>query len=206
MLCSEPIRPMSLVRVYPIGYFAMRDSGAMDEKILAIPFGDPVNNGYHDVNELPAHVAEEISHFFNVYKNLEKDKSTRLSACSVAMRRSKCSSAAMIATSINSAADKKERSRNSRFRERCLCILINDSDFSVFLNKGKYLIGNHTADDCSLEFVGHVRLKLIDRHAVFAAEHGDRVGDDCSSASIFSIWAISAITCWRSRFFFASGR
>ena len=78
VLCSEPIRPMSLVRVYPIGYFAMRDSGAMDEKILAIPFGDPVNNGYHDVSELPAHVAEEISHFFNVYKNLEKDKSTEI--------------------------------------------------------------------------------------------------------------------------------
>ena len=56
----------------------MRDTGAMDEKILAIPFGDPVNNSYRDVSDLPAHVAEEISHFFNVYKNLEKDKSTEI--------------------------------------------------------------------------------------------------------------------------------
>ena len=36
VLCSEPIRPMSLVRVYPVGYFTMRDNGAMDDKILAI--------------------------------------------------------------------------------------------------------------------------------------------------------------------------
>lgn len=32
VLCSEPIRPMSLVRVYPVGYFTMRDNGAMDDK------------------------------------------------------------------------------------------------------------------------------------------------------------------------------
>lgn len=78
VLCSEPIIPMSLVQVYPIGYFSMRDSGAEDEKILAVPFGDPVYNSYHDVKELPSHVAEEIMHFFNVYKNLEGDKNTEI--------------------------------------------------------------------------------------------------------------------------------
>ena len=74
VLCSEAIRPLSLVRVYPIGYFAMRDGASMDEKILAVPFGDPVYNSYHDVSELPDHIAQEISHFFNVYKNLEDGK------------------------------------------------------------------------------------------------------------------------------------
>lgn len=78
VLCSEPIRPMSLVQVFPVGYFSMNDDGATDEKILAIPFGDPVYNGYRDVSELPAHLADEISHFFNVYKNLEKDKNTEI--------------------------------------------------------------------------------------------------------------------------------
>ena len=78
VLCSEAIRPMSLVRVYPIGYFAMRDGDAMDEKILAVPFGDPVNNSYHDVSELPSHIADEISHFFNVYKGLEDGKDTEI--------------------------------------------------------------------------------------------------------------------------------
>ena len=74
VLCSEAIRPLSLVRVYPIGYFAMCDGASMDEKILAVPFGDPVYNSYHDVTELPDHIAQEISHFFNVYKNLEDGK------------------------------------------------------------------------------------------------------------------------------------
>ncbi|MBQ2707148.1 MAG: inorganic diphosphatase [Clostridia bacterium] len=78
VLCSENIRPMSLVRCYPIGYFAMKDGNAMDEKILAVPFGDPVYSSYSDVSELPAHVAEEITHFFNVYKNLEGDKNVEI--------------------------------------------------------------------------------------------------------------------------------
>ena len=73
VLCSEPIRPMSLVRVYPVGYFTMRDNGAMDDKILAIPFGDPMFNGYSALSDLPAHISNEISHFFSVYKHLEPD-------------------------------------------------------------------------------------------------------------------------------------
>ena len=78
VLCSETIRPMSLVEVYPIGYFAMKDGDTMDEKILAVPFNDPVYNSYHDVSELPKHVAEEITHFFNVYKNLEPGKQVEI--------------------------------------------------------------------------------------------------------------------------------
>ncbi|MEA4921128.1 MAG: inorganic diphosphatase [Clostridiaceae bacterium] len=78
VLCSEPIRPLSLVRVYPVGYIAMRDSGSIDEKIIAIPFGDPVYNCYKDLSELPPHVSEEISHFFSVYKHLEPDKDAQV--------------------------------------------------------------------------------------------------------------------------------
>ena len=74
VLCSEPIRPLSLVRVYPVGYFTMRDGGKLDDKILAIPFEDPMYNSYHDLQELPQHVSNEISHFFSVYKHLEPDK------------------------------------------------------------------------------------------------------------------------------------
>lgn len=72
VLCSEPILPLSLVRVYPIGAMIMQDDGAMDEKIFAIPFQDPMYNTYKDVADLPAHVANEICHFFAVYKGLEQ--------------------------------------------------------------------------------------------------------------------------------------
>ena len=71
LLCSEVIQPLSLVRCCPIGVITMKDQGRLDEKIIAIPFHDPTYNTYHDISELPAHIFDEMSHFFSVYKNLE---------------------------------------------------------------------------------------------------------------------------------------
>ena len=71
LLCSEKIQPMTLVRAYPIGVISMMDNGRNDEKIIAIPFNDPNNNGYKDISELPPHIFDEMKHFFAVYKNLE---------------------------------------------------------------------------------------------------------------------------------------
>ena len=71
VLCSETIAPLSLVRCYPIGVITMRDQGKLDEKIIAIPFEDPMYNGYRDISELPSHIFSEMRHFFSVYKNLE---------------------------------------------------------------------------------------------------------------------------------------
>ena len=72
VLCSESIRPMSLVRCFPIGVITMEDGGDLDEKIIAVPFGDPTYNGFHEISELPDHVYSEMRHFFLVYKNLEQ--------------------------------------------------------------------------------------------------------------------------------------
>lgn len=71
VLCSEPLEPLTLVRCYPIGVISLVDSGRMDEKIIAIPFGDPTYKGYNNISELPEHIFEEMSHFFSVYKALE---------------------------------------------------------------------------------------------------------------------------------------
>lgn len=71
VLCAESIYPLSLVRCYPIGVIKMLDQGKLDEKIIAIPFGDPTYNSYKDLMELPEHVYGEMCHFFTVYKNLE---------------------------------------------------------------------------------------------------------------------------------------
>lgn len=71
VLCSESIEPMTLVRCYPIGVISMRDDGAGDEKIIAIPFSDPNYNLYKSIDDLPSHVFEEMRHFFSVYKALE---------------------------------------------------------------------------------------------------------------------------------------
>ena len=71
VLCSESIEPMTLVRCYPIGVFAMTDGGLNDEKIIAVPFSDPNYNNYKSISELPKHSFEEMQHFFTVYKALE---------------------------------------------------------------------------------------------------------------------------------------
>ena len=49
----------------------MIDKGRNDEKIIAIPFNDPNYNNYRDIDQLPAHIFDEMRHFFSVYKNLE---------------------------------------------------------------------------------------------------------------------------------------
>ncbi len=71
LICSEDIEPLTLVRCYPVGVMSMIDNGKNDEKIIAIPFNDPNYNMYTDIEQLPAHVFEEMRHFFTVYKNLE---------------------------------------------------------------------------------------------------------------------------------------
>ncbi len=74
VLCSEALEPLTLVRCYPIGYISMLDDGRNDEKIIAIPYGDPTYNGYKTIEELPTHIFAEMKHFFKVYKSLEDKK------------------------------------------------------------------------------------------------------------------------------------
>ena len=71
VLCNEPIQPLTLVQVYPIGVMRMLDDGHIDDKIIAVPFTDPNYNTYRSIDELPAHIFDEIMHFFKVYKQLE---------------------------------------------------------------------------------------------------------------------------------------
>lgn len=76
VLCSEKIFPLTLVKCYPIGVITMVDSGERDEKIIAVPFKDPVYNGYTDISQLPQHMFNEMKHFFEVYKALEHKVTT----------------------------------------------------------------------------------------------------------------------------------
>ncbi len=71
VLGSVPVYPMTLIRCYPIGAIKMTDNNENDEKIIAIPFGDPNYNTYTSINDLPKHKFDEMVHFFTVYKELE---------------------------------------------------------------------------------------------------------------------------------------
>ena len=67
----DPILPMTLVQVYPIGVMRMIDDGKLDDKIIAIAKCDPNYNNIRSLHELPKHIFDEIMHFFTVYKQLE---------------------------------------------------------------------------------------------------------------------------------------
>lgn len=71
VLCSEILDPLVEVECYPIGVIRMIDDDEVDDKIIAIPLQDPTWNFYHDIDQLPPHTANEIAHFFEVYKGLE---------------------------------------------------------------------------------------------------------------------------------------
>ncbi len=78
VLCSESLEPVSLVRCKPIGVIIMTDGGNQDEKIIAVPYGDPVYHHYDDIFQLPEHVTAEMEHFFRVYKQLENNTTATL--------------------------------------------------------------------------------------------------------------------------------
>lgn len=71
VLSSQSIDPFTLVRCYPIGVVTMVDGGDKDDKIIAIPYKDPIYNYYQNVESLPPHIIDELIHFLKVYKNLE---------------------------------------------------------------------------------------------------------------------------------------
>ena len=74
LICSENLMPNTLVRCFPIGVIMMEDGGDKDEKIIALPYGDPVYNGYKELSDIPEHIVKEMAHFFSVYKALEGKK------------------------------------------------------------------------------------------------------------------------------------
>ncbi|MGN0557787.1 MAG: inorganic diphosphatase [Acutalibacteraceae bacterium] len=72
VLCQEEIVPLTIVDCKPIGVLVMKDGAANDEKIIAVPVKDPSYNCYDSVYQLPKHIFDEVSNFFEVYKTLER--------------------------------------------------------------------------------------------------------------------------------------
>ena len=72
VLGQEPVHPMTIVYVRPIGLMHMRDQGKADDKILAVHANDPAVNHIHELAEAPPHTMLEIHRFFLDYKVLEE--------------------------------------------------------------------------------------------------------------------------------------
>ena len=71
VLCQEPVQPLSLIKARAIGLMTMIDSGASDDKIIAVATNDPEFNTYVEAKELPAHRLLVLKRSFQDYKQLE---------------------------------------------------------------------------------------------------------------------------------------
>jgi len=71
VVVEEPTFPGCVVPARPIGTLLMRDAKGPDEKILAVPVGDPRFDRVRDLKDLSPHWLREIETFFATYKYLE---------------------------------------------------------------------------------------------------------------------------------------
>jgi inorganic pyrophosphatase len=71
VLCQEPIQPLALIKARAIGVMTMVDSGASDDKIIAVATNDPEFSDYIEARDLPPHRMLVLKRFFQDYKQLE---------------------------------------------------------------------------------------------------------------------------------------
>jgi len=71
LLTTEPLFPGLLLTARPVGIMHMIDGGEADEKVIAVPAGDPRFKDIKDIKDVNGHTLKEISHFFATYKQLQ---------------------------------------------------------------------------------------------------------------------------------------
>ncbi len=75
-----PVAVGAVIRCRPVGALLMTDQAGGDEKILAVPV-DSLLPYYTDIRtheDLPPILLQQVAHFFQHYKDLEKDKWTKV--------------------------------------------------------------------------------------------------------------------------------
>ena len=74
VLVEDATYPGIWLSARPVGVFWMEDEHGPDAKIICMPEWDYMLPGVEDLSDLPAHLLNEIEHFFDVYKDLEPEK------------------------------------------------------------------------------------------------------------------------------------
>lgn len=80
VLAQTPVVPGVVVRCRPVGVLIMEDEAGNDEKIIAVPV-DSLNPYYANISsfrDLRQTFLDQITHFFEHYKDLEKGKWVRV--------------------------------------------------------------------------------------------------------------------------------
>jgi inorganic pyrophosphatase len=80
VLGETPFVPLSLIKVIPVGVLQTEDEEGHDSKIVAIPTSkiDPSFSTVSDIKDVPQHLKDQIKHFFEHYKELEKGKFVKI--------------------------------------------------------------------------------------------------------------------------------
>ena len=76
VLSNYPIIPSAIVKCRPIGVLMMEDESGLDEKIIAVPVSkvDISFDNIRNITDVSGIVKNRIKHFFEHYKDLDKDK------------------------------------------------------------------------------------------------------------------------------------
>lgn len=71
-----PVAPGSVIRARPVGVLEMSDEAGSDAKLVAVPHQKLTSLYDHvqEIEDLPPLLIEQIKHFFENYKTLEKGK------------------------------------------------------------------------------------------------------------------------------------
>jgi inorganic pyrophosphatase len=71
VLAIQPTFSGCLLVARPIGLLGMEDEGKVDDKILAVPVGEPAFDEIYNYTQIFPHTLRKVSHFFETYKALE---------------------------------------------------------------------------------------------------------------------------------------
>ena len=76
ILGNYPIIPMAVIRARPVGVLLTEDEKGHDSKIIAAPLTkiDPSFSTIKEVDDIPQYLRNQITHFFEHYKELEEGK------------------------------------------------------------------------------------------------------------------------------------
>jgi inorganic pyrophosphatase len=77
VLVGEPTFPGCHIRCRSLGVFWMSDEHGPDAKLLMVPSADS-RVEWHELDDVPEALLLEIAHFFEIYKELEPGKVTRV--------------------------------------------------------------------------------------------------------------------------------
>ncbi|WWO99418.1 MAG: inorganic diphosphatase [Candidatus Dasytiphilus stammeri] len=80
VITPQPLQSKSVILCRPLGMLNMIDDSGEDFKLIAVPHNKLTSeyDSIQDIKDLPQEICDKINHFFNHYKDLEKNKWTKI--------------------------------------------------------------------------------------------------------------------------------